>query len=674
MLLIWPSRFTSASVRSMVWLPTWWLGVMLLGTASPSLGEQTTDPIVDGRMSEVNQAEISELIEGLASDSYATRIRCRDRLSRIGLAAFDQLREAREHPDSEVAIVARRLTSGLQVQWNAPDDSSTVRELLLEYGSHSFSERQDRITQLAELSRAESFEPLLRLARFEPEPGLARSAALAIIRQGTTGSHDTVLDEGTPNDRSERINQARSIRSKIKDPDLIANAWLLQYANDLESGRLSAESWQALFDEHRRLAVHGDTAVDSTTNQLLQLVWITAERAIDQGSPESALEIVRGNVDLIPARTQDLIQATSWILDHSLYPAIATMYETQSDLFQKSPILLYSAAEAYSRMDQSLVAAQLADWALEINPLPVLIDPSDDPASPKEADQPDQFIHPQVIRLHAEAHVKIAFELSQRGLFRWAEKEFQLVLDRLPLDHTMAARARLLAAEMHGELQNHQAVIDMLTPLAQRIEKDNEFEERLIADQFTSAIVRSNLDFHRGLLLIEQGKSEQAQPILKRAFETNRENIDILIAMYRLDGEQPWRDEVRETLAQQIRFAEAEVNEAVNTPRRLVPFRLSNTHIAKRLNAYAWLVSNTEGDYQKALKYSRESLRLTPNQPALMDTCARCYFAVDDFEAAVKMQARACERMPHSPPLQRQLEQFEQALITSRSNASPQSP
>src|SRR6056297_919497 len=72
------------------------------GTASSPVFSHSGDPAV-----------IAELIAGLASESYATRIRCRDRLARIGLAAFDQLREARDHPDSEVAIVARRLTSGL---------------------------------------------------------------------------------------------------------------------------------------------------------------------------------------------------------------------------------------------------------------------------------------------------------------------------------------------------------------------------------------------------------------------------------------------------------------------------------------------------------------------------------------------------------------------------------
>lgn len=653
---VWPPmRFPS----SCSFLLAAFVGIAGTGAPSLAIAEQTIDSNSRNsaagasregasREEEVSQEEITELIEGLASNSYATRIRCRDQLSRIGLAAFDQLREAREHPDSEVAIVARRLTSGLQVQWSSPGDSSAVRELLLEYGSRSIAERQERISQLAALSRAESFSPLLRLTRFEPEPSLARAAALEIMRQDA------------PVSGASRIEEANSIESQLNDPQLIANAWLLQYASELRSNQVSPQQWQALLDRHRGIAMHGDSASTDTTHHLLELIWITAERAIAENSPQSALEIVQNNVDLIPARTRDLIQATNWALDHLLHPVVASLYENHAALYRKSPILLYSAAEAYSRMDQAETANALAEAALGVNPLPNLMD-----------DSPEEFVHPQVIRLNAQAHVKIADELSKRGLFRWAEEEFQLVIDRLPLDHTMSALARSHAAEMHAELQDHEAVIAMLEPLALRIEQDNDFQERLIADQFSSAKVRSNLDFHRGLLMIQQDQLDSAKAKLREAFETNPINIDILITMYRLEGDEEWQQSVRKTLTDQIGFAEAEVNEAINTPRRLAPFLRGQTNfgIAERLNAYAWLVSNTEGDYEKALKYSKQSLLLTPNEPALMDTCARCYFATGDLEAAVKMQAEACRLMPHSPPLLRQLNEFKAALEQTQPDA-----
>ncbi len=79
------------------------------------------------------------------------------------------------------------------------------------------------------------------------------------------------------------------------------------------------------------------------------------------------------------------------------------------------------------------------------------------------------------------------------------------------------------------------------------------------------------------------------------------------------------------------------------------------------MNEYAWLVSNTEGDYRKALEYSLKSLEMDPDS-AKYDTCGRCYFAVGDLENALLMQRRALKLDPHSPPMIRQLKEFEDAM------------
>ena len=83
--------------------------------------------------------------------------------------------------------------------------------------------------------------------------------------------------------------------------------------------------------------------------------------------------------------------------------------------------------------------------------------------------------------------------------------------------------------------------------------------------------------------------------------------------------------------------------------------------LAEHYNQYAWLISNTEGDQQQALQYSLRSLELSPNEPALLDTAGRCYFAIGDLENALRVQRRAVKLMPHSPPLTRQLAEFEAA-------------
>jgi tetratricopeptide (TPR) repeat protein len=80
--------------------------------------------------------------------------------------------------------------------------------------------------------------------------------------------------------------------------------------------------------------------------------------------------------------------------------------------------------------------------------------------------------------------------------------------------------------------------------------------------------------------------------------------------------------------------------------------------LAYRLNEYAWLVSNTSGDFTRARRFSRRSLQIDPGNEAYLDTLGRCYFAEGDLENAIKYQQFACERAPHEQLIRRQLESF----------------
>ena len=633
---------------------------------------KTTD-LTGGKFRQPASREvIAELIEGLGSDSYATRVRCRDRLAQIGLAAFDQLRAVRKHPDSEIAIVARALTSGLQVRWAAPTDPASVRELLTEYGSRSVSKRRAKIEALARMPRRDSFAALVRLARFETNASLSRLAALELMGQESKSTSergtwsapksDAILARATPKDLQRM--EAEKIETTLAGDDRISSRWLRQYAQDLRTSTFRFADWSNLVQSGRRkigLPAEDEEDVAVTADELLKLILVSAERGRRLHNQNEALELIIDHVDLIPSRTRDLIQFATWALEKEFGPAVIAMYQRHHKVFEKSPILLYSAAEAHDRGGNETTANGLAKQALAINPLPEreAIDP-DGPSEdiPGRKRKADNRMHPLIVEQHAEAHVDIAVELKNRGLFRWAQQEYQLVIDRFEVNTIMSAFARLRLADMLGELQRHAEVVHVLQPLADRIDRDDAFKRQLVARRFSYLSVRSDLDFHQGLLLIKQGRSEAAQPVLQKAFETNSENIDILIAMYRLDGDAGWRDQVTRTLVRYIRLAENEVIAAQDSIGKIGPFATTDTTMANKLNAYAWLVSNTEGDFDTALRYSQQSLRLTPGEPALMDTCARCHYAAGNLDEAIAMQERAVELMPHSPPLQRQLQEF----------------
>ena len=79
------------------------------------------------------------------------------------------------------------------------------------------------------------------------------------------------------------------------------------------------------------------------------------------------------------------------------------------------------------------------------------------------------------------------------------------------------------------------------------------------------------------------------------------------------------------------------------------------------LSLCRWLVANTDGDKEKALRFSIEATEIEPTG-ANLDTCAKCHFVNGDIAKAITLQKRAIKLIPHSPPLHRQLTMFEKAL------------
>ena len=118
--------------------------------------------------------------------------------------------------------------------------------------------------------------------------------------------------------------------------------------------------------------------------------------------------------------------------------------------------------------------------------------------------------------------------------------------------------------------------------------------------------------------MMEQGNLEQARPLLAQAFQRYPGNVDILISMYQTDGDETWRNLVERTLEANLGQIEQSIQDVREDAKRFgQPIRME---LGYQLNQYAWLVSNTQGNKARALKYSLESLNIS-NDSAKMDTC-----------------------------------------------------
>ena len=623
--------------------------IMLMGLMAPrSASGQEPVPAARGEVKRGDtsgSAEARRWIRALGADSYATRTQARDRLRRMGLEAVDELRKAENDLDYEVALSARALLTGYSIAWFADDDPPLVRAALEGYGAEEELERQSRIVTLSELPERMGLQALVRITRYERSAALSRKAAIEIIGQAMNA------------DSEKRKANAELVSNGLASAKRDSVEWLRVYAGDLLSGEYSTDVWRALIRSQRD-EVDALASEKRSRESVLGLVRTCALHAASMGNQEEGLRLAIENADLVPASTTGLVEASNWAIDNDLHGLVFELYSKNRPMFNRSPVLLYGYAKALSLGGDEVEAERIAELAFRKNPL----------TGTKEAISEMQ---PWELEENARLRRELAEMLRERGMFPWAEREYRSVVDSMPLDDLNTIVVRGSLSMMYRELERHQDVVDLLGPVVERMSKDEAFRMKIMTQPRLGPFVsswKSLVAYHTALLELEmpadnsaaeEANREKARQRMLAAFQDNRSDIDILIKMYRTEGDEEWRRVVKAQLARAIRNAETGVINAEADMKRM-PNQNSRINLAAAFNNYAWLVCNTEGDLELALEHSLSSLKLIEDS-AKLDTCGRCYFAVGDFDNAIRMQKRALGKEPHSPPLKRQLAEFEAA-------------
>ena len=604
---------------------------------------------------------IKELIEKLGSDSYATRIRARNQLKMYGLEAFDALREAQNHDDSEILSAARYLISSLQVSWSKDTDPKEVQEILSEYGAQSETDRLGRIELLGRLRNQMGVEALARLARFDPSVPLSRRAAMLVLKQPLG------------REKVDRRRLAERIEAVIGENDRDSSQWLLAYAKDLQAGSYSPERWEELVRQQRR-QVDAGVSPDVTSASVMQMIRVLATRALAEDARQAALSLVMEHIDLIAPASRDLSEHAGWSIRQGLFPIVVALYQRHQHAFGENAELLYSAAQAYDEIGETELAQRLASDALRINPLPEIA--ASDSAEPAEGEKPkaaENAITDHQLQEIAYAHYQAALLLRSRGRFEWAERENREIIKRCDIESIVGVSARQELARMFSEQLRHEDAATVLFPIADRAKKDRLYQSRMSRWQISLSRIRSLYEYESGLALLEKNGDERetlnkVKSKLLLAYQFDNENIDILIRMYRLDdpGDPDWKPSVIKQIVQNRDALQQRISR-IESRKRIIKPEDYKAELGEAYNQYAWLVANTEGDYERALKCSLDSLEFLDSEDliyraARLDTCARCYFALGRIEEAVITQEQAIKLDPFSPPMLRQLEQFKAAL------------
>ena len=277
---------------------------------------------------------------------------------------------------------------------------------------------------------------------------------------------------------------------------------------------------------------------------------------------------------------------------------------------------------------------------------------------------------PEVINRNLMADV-----LTELGRHDWAEREWESVIEteKATEYQSLMARQSLALHRLHDRLE-HKAAAELLTKTIGAINADPQIKLAYQENKRMTATLdrfRSNREFLLACHEESQGNFDRQRQHLELANQLEKGNADILIAMFHLAERNPgvadiYRKKVRKRLSAAKRKLEKEI-ESVDQPSEK---RLKNpafrAALAQRHNHWAWLVSNTVGDFKKAVQHSKKSLELTPGSPSYLDTLGRCYYAAGELENAIKVQREAIAKHPHLQVMHRQLKQFEDELQKRR--------
>jgi len=574
-----------------------------------------------------SQQRIQQLIRDLGSPRYTERRAAAKNLRQIGAEAFDLLHAATDDSDPEIAASANYLLRQIDVRWIQPDDSSAVRAVLRQYGQESEAARLQKVEELGNLSDATGVAALCRIARFDRAPVVSRAAAIEIIRPNETSASRMRIDQD-------------AVERELGSSTRIAATWLRQYLLQLRDPAASVTQWRQLVDEEAgRLQ---ENAGDTSPAIVSDLMWNLADVYRQLGD----LSALGGVLDRIMSLAGDRFDVISvdllkWLTDNKSWDALDAFLTNHQAELNQSKRPLYYAALARAEQGKKDLAEQLATSA---------------------ANLPSQGMLGFIT----------AHELEARSQFDWAVREYHRSIDDKPLDGLEVIPSRLYLASMLHDYEHHLEAADVLESLVKGLQNEAQFsqkypqiceylESRMGLDLPKADVVACRYHYYRGCQFQAEGDYERARQSLADAIKFDKSDADVLIAMHRLpETDDAWRDSTR----QRIRALADELQQKID----------ERPNEATNYNQWAWLISNTEGDYQKALRYSHRSLELNvygdSGAGSYLDTLGRCYFAAGDYENAVKYERQAIEKMGYLQVMKRQLAEFEKALAEKKSTGA----
>ncbi len=567
---------------------------------------------------------ISKLIEQLGDSQFPVRERAQQELVQLGYEAFDALSDAENNDDPEIAAQASYLVRLIRVDWTREGDPRQIQVIFKDYESLPDERRLLRIRQLADLPDDQGLEWLCRLVRFEKSHVLSKQAALAVMNQES------------PRDDAAWARRAKTIAKSLERGRRPATRWLTTYVQAQADPAGALPAWTALTEAERQTLEHHP---QETQNQIVRELLRRKIDLLDRlGQSDEIQGVMHQMVLCERGDSASLTELVDWLAKRKAWTVVDEVATRFAASFETDSLLLYTLCEARVAQGNRESAERTAEQALKLGGDSAL------------------------------EHKSVAKALLDRGLIEWSDRELRYIIQLGPIASPLAIEARLhLSQSLHDRALDRQAA-EALQGLIEAMDTDMNVVQQVreILQDRPPGMIRAR--FFHYLACDAESKKEIAKQreYLDKALEQDKADVDALISAYRLSAaDAKWRADVIELVKKAVDETRRAIEDAPDDP--------------TNYNQLAWLVANTEGDLDEAIRLSQKSVDLARSSATTqeefrsvsmyLDTLAHCYFAQKDFANAVKYQAEAVKLDPHSAPIGRQLKTFRQALTDAQSSS-----